>query len=197
MGVNCVQIACTGHNNNLYIPHPTTDQSKLVHTHINKVKSPATRHIMRPCSQCKAKPLSGVLQVPWQGPKWELAVACGSLQSGRADWLVEKSTELGAWSLRPVVTERSPGIGPFRHQHCSHSLLKHLSTAISLLYMLHCAKVKQLTRVSYVPAKIQSACGQDGKVLARQAKETVSRGQAALLGGSVLLMQPPSNPSGT
>lgn len=63
--------------------------------------------------------------------------------------------------------------------------------------MLHCAVAKQLSSVSYVPAKIQSACGQDGKVLARQAKETVSRGQAALLGGSVLLMQPPSNPSGT
>lgn len=52
-----------------------------------------------------------ICQVPWQGPKWELAVACGSLQSGRADWLVEKGTELGAWSLRPVLTERSPGIG--------------------------------------------------------------------------------------
>lgn len=51
------------------------------------------------------------LQVAWQGPKWELAVACGSLQGGRADWLIEKCTELGAWSLRPLLTEHSPGIG--------------------------------------------------------------------------------------
>ena len=51
------------------------------------------------------------LQVAWQGPKWELAVACGTLQSGRTDWLIEKCTELGAWSFRPVLTERSPGIG--------------------------------------------------------------------------------------
>lgn len=50
-------------------------------------------------------------QVPWEGCKWEIAVACGSLQNSRADWLVEKCTELGAWSLRPIVTERSPGIG--------------------------------------------------------------------------------------
>ncbi len=50
-------------------------------------------------------------QVPWEGCKWELAVACGSLQSSRADWLVEKCTELGAWSFRPILTDRSPGIG--------------------------------------------------------------------------------------
>ena len=50
-------------------------------------------------------------QVFWQGCKWELAVACGSLQSSRADWLVEKCTELGAWSFRPILTDRSPGIG--------------------------------------------------------------------------------------
>lgn len=51
------------------------------------------------------------VQIPWQGCKWEVAVACGTLQGSRADWLVEKCTELGAWSLRPVITERSPGVG--------------------------------------------------------------------------------------
>lgn len=50
-------------------------------------------------------------QVSWEGYKWELAVACGSLQSSRADWLVEKCTELGAWSFRPILTDRSPGVG--------------------------------------------------------------------------------------
>lgn len=50
-------------------------------------------------------------QVSWEGCKWELAVACGSLPSSRADWLVEKCTELGAWSFRPILTDRSPGIG--------------------------------------------------------------------------------------
>ncbi|DBA81562.1 TPA: hypothetical protein ACH3X1_007335 [Trebouxia sp. C0004] len=50
-------------------------------------------------------------QVSWEGCKWELAVACGSLQSSRADWLLEKCTELGAWSFRPILSDRSPGIG--------------------------------------------------------------------------------------
>ena len=51
------------------------------------------------------------LQVPWQGPKWEVAVACFSLKKDRADWLVEKCTELGAWGLRPILTVRSPHLG--------------------------------------------------------------------------------------
>jgi len=37
--------------------------------------------------------------------------ACGSLKGGRADWLVEKCTELGAWSLCPILTARSPSMG--------------------------------------------------------------------------------------
>eukprot|EP00898_Chlorokybus_atmophyticus_P002269 jgi/Chlat1/3042/Chrsp208S03291 len=75
---------------------------------------------------------------PWQGPRWRLAVACATLKGGRADWLVEKATvqypfvfspkllfvsvvktlsfgtitqELGAYSLTPLLTERSPDIG--------------------------------------------------------------------------------------
>jgi len=49
--------------------------------------------------------------VPWAGPKLELAVACGTLQGGRADWMVEKATELGAWAIRPLETERSTAPG--------------------------------------------------------------------------------------
>lgn len=36
-----------------------------------------------------------------------LAVACTTLKGGRAEWLVEKATELGAFMLVPLVTERS------------------------------------------------------------------------------------------
>eukprot|EP00850_Spirogloea_muscicola_P003078 SM000012S25340 [mRNA] locus=s12:440942:442928:- [translate_table: standard] len=46
--------------------------------------------------------------VPWAGPKWSVGVACGTLKGGRADWLVEKCTELGAAALIPLLTERSP-----------------------------------------------------------------------------------------
>lgn len=50
---------------------------------------------------------SGPCLSPWQGPKWVVAAACLTLKGGRADWLVEKATELGAFALLPLVTERS------------------------------------------------------------------------------------------
>lgn len=40
--------------------------------------------------------------------RWHVAVACGSLKGGRADWLVEKCAEVGAARLTPLLTERSP-----------------------------------------------------------------------------------------
>ena len=43
-----------------------------------------------------------------------MVVACGGLKGGRADWLVEKSAELGAASLVPLKTERSPTVGADR-----------------------------------------------------------------------------------
>ena len=58
-----------------------------------------------------AMPVVVVVQVEWQGPKWEVAVACFSLKKDRGDWLVEKCTELGAWGLRPILTTRSPHLG--------------------------------------------------------------------------------------
>lgn len=51
------------------------------------------------------------VQVPWSGVQWEVAVGCGGLKGSRADWLVEKCTELGARSLRPLLCERSSVVG--------------------------------------------------------------------------------------
>ncbi|KAF6251642.1 ribosomal RNA small subunit methyltransferase E [Scenedesmus sp. NREL 46B-D3] len=45
--------------------------------------------------------------VPWQGPQWVVAAACLTLKGGRTDWLIEKATELGAYALLPLVTQRS------------------------------------------------------------------------------------------
>ncbi|EFJ51909.1 hypothetical protein VOLCADRAFT_56392, partial [Volvox carteri f. nagariensis] len=39
--------------------------------------------------------------------RWVVAVACTTLKGGRAEWLVEKLTELGAFMMIPLVTERS------------------------------------------------------------------------------------------
>ena len=43
-------------------------------------------------------------------PAWTLAVACGSLKGGRADWLVEKTAELGAATFAPVTCHRSSNV---------------------------------------------------------------------------------------
>ena len=44
----------------------------------------------------------------------QVAVACGTLKGGRADWLVEKVAELGAKALIPLLTERSPEVADGR-----------------------------------------------------------------------------------
>lgn len=52
-----------------------------------------------------------LMQVPWQGSKWEIVAACYSLKGGRADFLMEKAAELGAFAVRPILTVRSPYLG--------------------------------------------------------------------------------------
>ncbi|KAJ4824330.1 hypothetical protein Tsubulata_004291 [Turnera subulata] len=49
-----------------------------------------------------------------QSTKWHVIAAFGTLKGGRADWLVEKCTELGAHSVTPLLSERSPSISENR-----------------------------------------------------------------------------------
>lgn len=46
--------------------------------------------------------------------QWHVYAAFGTLKGGRADWLVEKCTELGACSVTPLLTDRSPSISENR-----------------------------------------------------------------------------------
>ncbi|KAG5397317.1 hypothetical protein IGI04_019131 [Brassica rapa subsp. trilocularis] len=48
--------------------------------------------------------------LPPQGIQWQVFAAFGTytLKSGRADWLIEQCTELGASSATPVLTENLP-----------------------------------------------------------------------------------------
>ncbi|KAI5661199.1 hypothetical protein M9H77_20522 [Catharanthus roseus] len=46
--------------------------------------------------------------------QWHVYAAFGTLKGGRADWLVEKCTELGASSLTPLLTERCQSISENR-----------------------------------------------------------------------------------
>lgn len=50
-------------------------------------------------------------QSPWFGPRWEVAAGFGLLKGSRADWLVEKCSELGAHSVRPLVSQRVHAAG--------------------------------------------------------------------------------------
>ncbi|PSS19263.1 Ribosomal RNA small subunit methyltransferase [Actinidia chinensis var. chinensis] len=49
-----------------------------------------------------------------QSTQWHVFAAFGTLKGGRADWLVEKCTELGARSVTPLLTARSPSISENR-----------------------------------------------------------------------------------
>jgi 16S rRNA (uracil1498-N3)-methyltransferase len=53
---------------------------------------------------------SEITHAPRETWEWTVAVACGSLKGGRGDWLVEKAAELGATTLLPLLTTRSPTI---------------------------------------------------------------------------------------
>ncbi|KAI9402588.1 hypothetical protein POPTR_001G290100v4 [Populus trichocarpa] len=52
--------------------------------------------------------------VPPLSTKWHVYAAFGTLKGDRADWLLEKCTELGAHSVTPLLTERSPSISENR-----------------------------------------------------------------------------------
>uniref|UniRef100_A0A3N7FUZ2 16S rRNA (uracil(1498)-N(3))-methyltransferase n=1 Tax=Populus trichocarpa TaxID=3694 RepID=A0A3N7FUZ2_POPTR len=52
--------------------------------------------------------------VPPLSTKWHVFAAFGTLKGDRADWLLEKCTELGAHSVTPLLTERSPSISENR-----------------------------------------------------------------------------------
>lgn len=56
-------------------------------------------------------------QVPWTQPKWEVVAAVGGLKGTRDDWLVEKACELGAWSFRPLLTDRARTLGRQAGRH--------------------------------------------------------------------------------
>lgn len=49
-----------------------------------------------------------------EGIRWHIFAAFGTLKGGRADWLIEKCTELGASSITPLLTERSTTISDSR-----------------------------------------------------------------------------------
>lgn len=55
--------------------------------------------------------------------QWHIFAAFSTLKGGRADWLVEKCTELGASSVTPLLTVRSPSISKNRVERLQRVIL--------------------------------------------------------------------------
>ncbi|KAK7343534.1 hypothetical protein VNO77_12337 [Canavalia gladiata] len=58
--------------------------------------------------------LNDLISIPPPNTQLHVFAGFGTLKGGRADWLVEKCTELGANSVTPLLTERSPSISESR-----------------------------------------------------------------------------------
>ena len=54
--------------------------------------------------------LGPVIRRPWEGPLFQVVAALGSLQGGRAEFLVEKAAELGAAAVVPLLTDHSDAV---------------------------------------------------------------------------------------
>ncbi|XP_043707996.1 ribosomal RNA small subunit methyltransferase E isoform X2 [Telopea speciosissima] len=55
--------------------------------------------------------------------QWHVFAAFGTLKGGRADWLVEKCTELGASTVTPLLTARSPSVSENRVERLQRVIL--------------------------------------------------------------------------
>jgi 16S rRNA (uracil1498-N3)-methyltransferase len=139
------------------------------------------------------EPCAAPVQLPWSGPRWEVAVACSGL-SQRADWAVEKCAELGAASFIPLFTERSAAQKDRRaEQTAEHSRWARLSLAASKQCLrLHSLKVAQpVTLHDLLPAvresKLTLVALQGGAPL----RDVLATHGAAAVSGGLLVVGPP------
>ncbi|KAI3931929.1 hypothetical protein MKW98_012339 [Papaver atlanticum] len=85
--------------------------------------------------------------------QWHVFAAFGTLKGGQADWLVEKCTELGASSLTPLLTERSPSISENRVDRLQRVIL----AAVKQCQRLHEMTLKPPAKVANIlPSIAQS-----------------------------------------
>eukprot|EP00252_Welwitschia_mirabilis_P023920 TRINITY_DN6899_c0_g1_i1.p1 TRINITY_DN6899_c0_g1~~TRINITY_DN6899_c0_g1_i1.p1 ORF type:complete len:312 (+),score=39.08 TRINITY_DN6899_c0_g1_i1:124-1059(+) len=79
------------------------------------------------------------------GIQWHIFSAFGTLKGGRADWLIEKCTELGASSVTPLITERSVMLSENRLDRWQR---------VTLAASKQCQRVHQL--ILNTPIKLES-----------------------------------------
>ncbi|KAJ7946182.1 ribosomal RNA small subunit methyltransferase E [Quillaja saponaria] len=90
--------------------------------------------------------LNDLKLIPPQSTQWHVFAGFGTLKGGRADWLVEKCTELGASTVSPLLTERSPSISESRMDRLQRVIL----AASKQCQRLHGMILKPPTKVNYL-----------------------------------------------
>ena len=91
-----------------------------------------------------------VERTPWTGPRFRVAAALGSLQGGRAEFLVEKAAELGAEVVLPLLTSRSDDVRAGRVERLRRVAL----SASKQSLRLHHLKVAEPATVAEVTGMI-------------------------------------------
>lgn len=101
-----------------------------------------------------------VERTPWAGPRFRVAAALGSLQGGRAEFLVEKAAELGAEAVLPLITSRSDDVRAGRVERLRRVAL----SASKQSLRLHHLKVAEPATVAEVTGMIrgESQAGIEG-----------------------------------
>ena len=92
-----------------------------------------------------------VARTPWTGPRFRVAAALGSLQGGRAEFLVEKAAELGAEAVLPLLTSRSDDVRAGRVERLRRVAL----SASKQSLRLHHLEVAEPATVAEVTGMIQ------------------------------------------
>lgn len=87
------------------------------------------------------------------GVQWHVFAAFGTLKGGRADWLIEKCTELGASSVTPLLTERSKLISENRVGRWQRVML----AAIKQCQRFHQMVVNSPTGIECVLSQIETS----------------------------------------
>ncbi|XP_042010256.1 ribosomal RNA small subunit methyltransferase E-like [Salvia splendens] len=78
--------------------------------------------------------------------QWHVFAAFSTLKGGRADWLVEKCTELGASSVTPLLTVRSQSISENRADRLQRVVLAAAKHVIyyDAAFFLHCQRLHEM-----------------------------------------------------
>lgn len=107
--------------------------------------------VTKNCAEVVATTARRVL--PLTGPNWHVAAAFGNLKGGRADWLVEKCTELGAQTLTPLLTQRSASVAEQRNDRWNRISM----AATKQCQRLHALDVREPTQLKHLLAEVKKA----------------------------------------